>query len=70
MPAPDYAVELARLQTILDAGATRIEIDGKVTEYDLEAIRRQRDEYQSKAALAAEAKPPNPSLIRVRFPTD
>jgi hypothetical protein len=67
MPAPDYTAEIERLQKILDLGVTEHEIAGRVVKYDLEQIRKQRDEYRALAAAAAGERPARPTFLEVRF---
>lgn len=41
---PDYSAEITVLEAILNSGAKSVSTDGLATQFDLDAVRKRRDE--------------------------
>jgi hypothetical protein len=65
---PDYSVEIAALEAILNSGAQSISTDGLSTTYDLAQVRKRLAELKAKDDATIASGNSRPRIARIRLP--
>lgn len=65
---PDYSVEIAALEAILNSGAQSVSTDGLSMSYDLEQVRKRLAELQAQDDATIAAGKSRPTFARIRLP--
>ena len=60
----DHSVEIAKIESILNAGTSHVSVDGLSASYDLDALRKRLQELKD----ADDNSPKRPRILTARMP--